>query len=148
MSFEDKEKDNSVNIGQSLQKREIKILKAAGRAALRRVQNSGELATISGVDEVGGAIDTDDRVNKLMELLWDTAFKIHATGGLTSKGVASFMLLENRNLKDFSPLDMCIAQEPELAVEAGLCIIDPDRAFGEGLDHVSSRLECAVSRLT
>jgi hypothetical protein len=95
-------------------------------AALTQTTQNETLATIR-------QFDSDPDVNGALETVFDTAVSISATAGLTLKGVALFIQHGNVTFGGFTPLDMCIIGESELAIEAGLCFVDTGRVFSEDL---------------
>ncbi len=84
-----------------------------------------------GVASVGETTPPADA--KLLDSIRDVALKIHATGGLTGPSIAAYLMLPLKPFDGYRPIDIIAAGQPEAAVDAGLCFIEPDRGFDESL---------------
>jgi len=122
---------------------DVKTLQELGSRALEGVHSKKEL------DLIGASSGWVDMSPQSLFLLTvrDVALKLDDTRVLETSGIKYFLRHKNKLLRGRTPLDMCIAGEPELAIEAVRCFADTERGFGAEIDDLQERLDRAEAYL-
>jgi hypothetical protein len=117
---------------------DVRALRELGERSLENIEHRAE------IELIGISGDMTDTEELFLLNVRDVALNLHASGVLTVEGVPLWLLHRNNYLRGFTPLDMCVAGEAELAVEAGKCFANTERDFGTGISDLEERLDRAV----
>jgi hypothetical protein len=112
------------------EERRFKGRLAAGTALLEHVIGTEDFEEAR--RQVAAAITNPD-VRSFLATLVTHLQELEATQTVTVKGTALFMKHGNRLLGDITPLEACVVDEYDLALEAARCFADSERGFDSDL---------------